>query len=351
MVGVGPLLIFDKSFLHMLNSEELFELSLHFFFVGTPTLIREIISDLKKKPASRHLPEDVVKSLAAKMGTAHGIQPANFRKLAIGNLCGADVPMFGQVPVDPSAPNVRVSRDGRGLLYDSVPEQRMWARWASGDFTTDDEQTATAWRDGLEKVNLRAIGDQWKEFARQHFGSARNLTELIAQVDGILSDPRPDIQLEVLGITLSFLHAPTLIKNLVFKRLLGRPGFLAKELAPYASSIVRLYLTFIGGLARGFIGPRPSHYLDLQYLFYVPFCMVFVSADKFHREMWRATSGINTFVWGEDLKSDLASRVTVRKQMTTKERKVKAKQYGLYPVEVEGSVISDVWRRYMRPKE
>ncbi len=259
--------------------------------------------------------------------------------------------MFGQVPVDPSAPNVSVSRDGTGLLYDSVPEQRMWGRLASGDFTTDDEQISTAWRDGLEKVNLRAVGDKWKEFARHHFGSARNLTELIAQIDTILSDPRPDIQLEVLGITLSFLRAPTLVKNLVFKRLLDRPGFLAKDLASYASSIVRLYLTFIGGLARGFIGPRPSHYIDLQYLFYVPFCMVFVSADKFHREMWRATSGINTFVWGEDFKNDLASRVTVRKQMTTKECEAKAKQYGFYPLEVEGSVISDVWRRYMRPKE
>ncbi len=57
----------------MLNSEEVFELSLHFFLVGTPTLIREIIADLKKKPASRQLPEDVVKSLAVKMGKAHGI--------------------------------------------------------------------------------------------------------------------------------------------------------------------------------------------------------------------------------------------------------------------------------------
>lgn len=348
---VGPLLIFDKSFLQMLNPEEVFELSLHFFLVGTPTLIREIIGDLKKKPDSRRLPEDVVKALAAKMGTAHGIQPADFHKLAIGNLCGADVPMLGQVPVDPSAPNVSVSRDGKGLLYDSVPEQRIWDRWASGDFTTDDEQIATAWRNGLENVDLRAVGDRWKEFARQHFGSARNLAELIMRVDGLLSDPKPDIQLEVLGITLSFLRAPTPVKNPVFKLLLDQPGCLAKDLAPYASSIVRLYLTFVGGLARGFIGPRPSHYIDLQYLFYAPFCMVFVSGDRFHREMWGATSGINTFAWGQDLKNDLASRVTVRKQMTAEERRAKAKEYGFYPFEVEGSVITDVWRRYMRPKE
>lgn len=37
-----------------------------------------------------------------------------------------------------------------------------------------------------------------------------------------------------------------------------------KDLAPYAASVLRLYLTFIGRLGRGFIGPRPSHYVDLQ---------------------------------------------------------------------------------------
>jgi len=34
---LGPLLIFDKSFLRMLNPAEVFELSLRFSPVGTPT--------------------------------------------------------------------------------------------------------------------------------------------------------------------------------------------------------------------------------------------------------------------------------------------------------------------------
>jgi len=121
------MLIFDKSLLQMLNPEEVAELSMYFKFAGTPLLIREIIADLKKKRTDKdRVPEDVVKALASKMCTAHGLQPAYFRKLANLNLrCTLDVPMFGQVPVDASAPNVSVSKDGKGVVYDSTPEQNM----------------------------------------------------------------------------------------------------------------------------------------------------------------------------------------------------------------------------------
>lgn len=335
----------------MLNAVELEELSLHFYLVCTPVLVREIIADLRKDASSGRLPEEVVRTIAAKMCTAHGIQPANFRKLAIGNLCGASVPMIGQVPVDPSAPNVHVSADGKGLLYDSVPEQNMWELWAGGDFSSEDRDVANSWREGLEKVDLRAIGKNWKQFANLRFGGTRNLRELVDRVDGMLADPKPDVQLELMGITLSFLRAPDTVKNIAFRVLLDRPGVLLTQLAPFAASVSRLYLTFVGGLARGFIGPRASHYVDLQYLFYAPFCMAFASADKFHREMWCATSGVNTFVWGQDLKDDLARRAQLRKDMTEEQRKERSEAYGFYPIELEGSPVNELWKTYMSPRE
>jgi hypothetical protein len=114
---------------------------------------------------------------------------------------------------------------------------------------------------------------------------------------------------------------------------------------------LKLYLVFVGGLARGFIGPRASHYIDLQYLFYAPFCMVFVSADRFHRAMWKATAGINTFVWGHDLKAELSKRASIRERTTEEERKAHAEENGFYPIEIPGSIINDLWKTYMRPKQ
>jgi hypothetical protein len=347
---IGPLLIFDKSFVQMLNPEEVFELSIHFKFVGTPVLIREIIADLKKEPSLDRIPRDVVRALSAKMGRAHGIQPANFRKLAIANLCAHEISMIGQVPVDTDAPNVHTTQDGTGLLYDSVPEQRMWDRWASANFTTDDEEIATAWRNGLEKVDLRAVGAKWKDFAAQHFGSTRNLAELVAKVHDLLSNSNREVQRRVLTLTCAFLRAPAPVCKLTSGLLTIGEILTVEEFAPYAASLTKLYLTFVGGLARGFIGPRPSHFIDLQYLFYAPFCMVFVSSDKFHREMWGATSGVNSFVWGPDLKNELGRRIAIRNAMGEEERKANAEKYDFHPMELDHSIINDVWRKYMRPR-
>ena len=187
--------MFDKSFLQMLNSDEVSELSMYFRFVGTPLLAREIISDLKKDQQDRRLPEAVVSILASKMGRAHGLHPANFRKLAIASLCCFfDVPLNGQVPLDTGAPNVFVTDRGRGLLVDSTMEQDMWGRWAHGDFTSDDELSASIWRAGVQRIDLHAVGKKWKEYAYECFGSAKNLQELITLVNGILDAFNSELQ-------------------------------------------------------------------------------------------------------------------------------------------------------------
>jgi hypothetical protein len=343
---LGPLLIFDKSFLQMLNAEEVSELSMYFTFVGTPLLIREIISDLKKEPTDRRLPEQTVRALASKMWSAHGLQPANFRKLCVASLCCImDVPMFGQVPVDADAPNVFVTEDGKGVLYDSTLEQEMWQRWESGDFTTDDAQSATAWREGVQSINLRAVGEHWKEFAKEHFGKARNLPELIILVNSMLDDFDRKVQFRLLVMSMSFLDVS--IPAARWATMLFEAGLMprVKDLCPYAASVLRLYLTFIGGLGRGFIGPRPSHYVDLQYLFYAPFCMGFVSSDKFHREMWPATSGENTFIWGPDLKKELQQRVEMNSKM--KEQEESKHVFPAFPKELQDAPIHILWQKYI----
>ncbi len=344
---MGPLMLLDKSFLQMLNAAEVSELSMYFKFVGTPLLIREIISDLKKEPTDRSLPTQVVSALASKMWTAHGLQPANFRKLVIANLCCFfDVPMIGQVPVDPDAPEVFVTEDGKGLIYDSTLEQEMWKKWANGDFTTDDEQSAAAWRAGVQNINLHAVGKQWKQFAQEHFSTAKNLPELITLVNSMLDAFDEKVQFRLLVLLMAFLDVS--IPAARWATMLFKAGLMprVKDLAPYAASVLRLYLTFIGGLGRGFIGPRPSHYVDLQYLFYAPFCMVFVSSDKFHREMWPSTSGVNTFVWGPDLKKELQQRIQIYSALSEQERR--AHGYPFFPAEIPDSIIHQVWQKYIR---
>jgi hypothetical protein len=224
----------------------------------------------------------------------------------------------------------------------------LWERWANGEFSTDDELTATTWRNGIDQIDLDGLTVLWKEFSWRHFSSAKNQAELISALDEFLRDSAPMVQREILNMTLDLVKASPQDRRVAHALMNIGEMRSVIQFAPYAVSVLRLFLAFVCGLARGFIGPRPTNYIDLQYLYYSPFCMVFVSNDKFHREMWGATSGLHNFVWGKDLKDDLRSR------------RAQAKESAGCGLDQEGaaddsssrsSVITEMWRTHMRAPE
>ena len=61
-------------------------------------------------------------------------------------------------------------------------------------------------------------------------------------------------------------------------------------------------------LAAGLISSdRASNRADIAYLFYLPFCHLFVSGDKLHRRCSPFLTKAQDFVWGPDLKAALTS--------------------------------------------
>lgn len=55
------------------------------------------------------------------------------------------------------------------------------------------------------------------------------------------------------------------------------------ELAPYATYVLRVDLFFYVAMLKGLISSeRPSNKVDMAYLYYLPFCQIFTSADKLH---------------------------------------------------------------------
>jgi hypothetical protein len=123
------------------------------------------------------------------------------------------------------------------------------------------------------------------------------------------------------------------------------------EFAPYAVSVLRLFLAFACGLAKGFVGPRPTNYIDLQYLYYSPFCMVFVSNDKFQRDMWSATSGVHSFVWGQELKDDLRDRIAKRAQPQPAPEGAAVERENAAPARNASSIIAEMRKQYLRQTE
>jgi len=345
---MGPSLTFDKSFLEMIRPEEMDELDLNFSIFVTPTLVSEIIADLKH-PAPREgkLPADIVKALARKMVGGQGIMQVHFRKLALGELNQQKVPLTGQILVDGAASNVLTTADGRGLVYDSLPDLQMWQRWADGDFSKTDELKAQEWRAQIANIDIPGISSYWEDFCGKYLAAAKNVDDVISEIDRQIVDGfSPVEQQNFLWAIFQFLEAP---KEACFmSQTLFSAGLIPqiKAWAPYAASIGRLGTILCCCLSRKFVTSRPTNVIDLQYLFYAPFGSVFVSQDKLHRQLWPATIATGSFVWGLDMKADLKRYLAARQQNSALPEAERKPYYKTFSA--DDSIIARIRQKYMR---
>jgi hypothetical protein len=348
---VGPRIITDKSFIQTLNGDIIDEMTLYFTPTSLPTLISEIIADLKlPRKKDGRIAEVIVQQLAAKMGGAHGAQPPPLRSLVVGDLHGQTPPLNGYtLPVMNGTPGVASNASGTQLLVSQIPQQEMWARWEAGDFSTDDDATATAWRAAIAATDLEAERDRWKPFAEQ-LGNPNSLETAVEAVDRVMADPSRKVQADLINVALTAVRGDMRDKTSASNYFVGLPkGVLLRDYAPFAAHVSRLYLCFAVGLARGFIGTRPSNTIDLQYLLYAPFCRVLVSNDRLFRSLWQAgaVTSEGEFVWGEDFKADLKARNDWRRTLTFEQWQAHHAVHGQWPAPIEGSIVSRLWERHV----
>jgi hypothetical protein len=166
---IGPRVITDKSFIQGLSAPQINELTVYFTTTSLPTLISEIIADLKLPPRKDgRIGEAIVKMLAEKMMGGHGVEPPSLKSLVFCSLHGRGFPMDGlTLPVMNGTPGIKSNASGSQLMVSQIPQQQMRERWFNGDFSTEDDAVATAWRAGIEATDLEADRERWKSFAIQ----------------------------------------------------------------------------------------------------------------------------------------------------------------------------------------
>ena len=349
---MGPILSFDKSFLEMLSPEEVDELDLQFELFMTPILVSEIQADLKHPtPREGRLPEDLVKTLARKLVSNHGWMQMHFRALGLGEInrqLAMPVAMDGQVIVDGAAPNVLRTKDGHGIIYDGRQDWAMWKAWADGNFTEADEIFAAHWREQAAAIDLEGITAEWKEFCDEHMQGVRSIEEVINCVDKLIA--KPDQQLSFLGMVYHFLEAPPAAQ--LVSSVLMAAGRLTdvRSWAPYSTSIARLGMVFCCCLTLRYITWRPTNVLDLQYLFYAPFGMVFVSNDKLHQQLWPAATTAAEFVWGADLKADLKRYVAARRASRDEREAENSHKSYAEAFTSQNSLIAGLHAKFLKPR-
>jgi hypothetical protein len=295
-MSYGPCLIFDKSILQGLNPDEANWLDNFFPTNITPIFFIETLADLEKEVRAGRTAEEVVGSLAYKtpdMGSRPNVHHARIIEAEL--VGGVRIEMDGRPVV---AGGTLQELDGKtGLVFRRAPEEEAFHRWQRREFLDLERTLAKRWRRALSKP-------QWPDW---NFASGRpkSVTEVRSHVDQIIDQ---EDQEQSLRLGAALLNMPAIGQDMVLQRWrkAGRPA--VRAFAPFFAHVYAVDLFFHLAVAAGLVSrDRPSHKIDMAYLYYLPFCNVFTSSDRLHA----LTAPLflrsdQTFVPGMELKADLA---------------------------------------------
>lgn len=345
---MGPILLVDKSTVQGLNPEEIVFLHKHYMVVISSILMRELLSNLAKETTDRQETERRLSALAGKVGMYDSKVVADARSIAASNLFGDHLPMDGRIPM---AGWTRVrSKDGRmGIIFDEPPEKKVLREWKYGQFTLDEKEKAKQIRQIDLEVDLYSIKETISKDL-SHFPKFKSLIELVAWIDQTFL-PLTDQRSHLISASSAVLNPQDVEIVLGNWEKAGNPLF--SEFAPYAYYFYRCNVIYYLGLGQGFISPsrKAKTHLDIQYFYYLPFCMVLSSGDSFFRDMLPHFKRDNQFfLWKDDLKADLIAIKSHWNGMTEEEKKKFRIEFGDYPPDLPGSITAQLWKALMRPR-
>ena len=342
---MGPIALFDKSFLQSLSLDESVWFDHFFLPVVSPLFFVETLADLAKqrKDGSR-TPEDEVRVIADKTPVLSGAPCVHHAQLCIANLLGHEAPDLGQIPVAGGRP-VRGADGKPGVVFQNSPEAEAFARWQRGQFHEVEHGIASNWRAMLSELNLpevaqrmRALGitPQTCRTVREAYGIAAALVH---------SRNEPEHQV---GLLFSFIKVPRHLQGPILHRwsLAGFPPL--ARYASYAAHVLMVEIFFQIALAANLISTeRPSNRADIAYLFYLPFCHVFISGDKLHRLCApEFLSKEQDFVWAPELKGDLG-RINRELLMSSElDRQVGLHKLAPRPPGDQSSLTVALWKKH-----
>ena len=302
-MSAGPILIFDKSILEALSVDEAVWLGRFYRVNMTPLFFIETLADLEKEVRAGRSPEHVVGSLAAKTSVMSVTPNLHHSLLCAGDLDGQCVEMRHCVAMG-GGRSVQHKNGQEGIIFHQSDESKALHRWKCGEFEEVERQYARAWRAALADLDLEGTARHFRPLVR---GADRpkNTADIKRFADGILNDPA--LSERVLGATLQTFGVPYELWPRIYRRWQAASQPTLPVFAPYAAHAMTVDLFFSLAIAAGFIAKeRPSNKADIAYLYYLPFCMVFASMDKLHRETVPLfLRGNQRFIWGADLKAEL----------------------------------------------
>lgn len=304
---MGPILLCDKSFLESLTVNESVWLDNFFLTNIVPTFYVETLADLEKsgkKGKIHRTPEELVEEIAKKTPVMEIAPNVHYHRLLIGDLLGHEVDMSHRPII--SGGEYKVSPDGKiGVSFKQFPESAALERWKKHEFLEIEKEVAKNWRDGLSNISFDNLIAQAKTVVPtdSHFSSMEDIFNFSEQY--VVEKYN-----QLIHVAFKLLDIPEKARREIKKRWYSTRPQPFNKFAPYAAYVLKVNLFFYLCLDKTLIAPshkgKQTNIVDLSYLYYLPFCMAFVSNDSLHKRIAPFFLDDNqVFVSGEELKSDL----------------------------------------------
>ncbi len=330
---MGPILIFDKSALQSFGIDESVWLDNYFLTNITPLFYVETLADLSL-PNPRKPAEKIISELAAK--TPRALPNVHHSRLVLGNLRGIPVETDHGRPIVDQGVTKR-SPDGKiGVHFDEPPEAKALARWHKREYREVEREFAQQWRQTLDVLNFdSAIG-----IVKNIVPQGEKLSSL-GQIKSFIDKFVQDSSKEVLYLALNFLGIDDRHRTAIIDRWEKQSKPALNIFAPYAAYVFSIDLLFYLAASNGIIAKeRTSNKVDLAYLYYLPFCHVFVSGDKLHAQ----TAPLflredQSFITASNFKDGLSKINEYYSQFREEIAEVGVMKYATYPpIEIETSI-------------
>lgn len=343
---MGPFILIDKSIIQGLTYEECIYLSKYYSHIISPILIRELTSMLVKQDQDDESLKKKVSLLAAKshMPFTKLLPPAE--KMAYCNLMGEFIPMDGRIPMEGGKPFI--TKDGDKVIkFDEPVESKMLRNWSQGIFQKSDIQKGKEFREIDSEFNLEQFRKQMSNnlLSLPKFKCLQELFDWIENTHFSQSPPEK-ILWHIADSILNPEHTNQMINRWISN---GRPPI--EKFAPYSSYFYKVMTFYILGIYSELIkgGKKAKTHLDIQYIYYLPFCMVFTSNDK---ELIKIASFFlkknQEIISLKELKNDFNLFKNFFNRLSKKELKDFYLEYGIYPPELENCLTSEIWKNTMR---
>lgn len=337
-MGNGPITIFDKSALEMLSVDEACWLETHYLSNITPLFFIEVLADLQKQVATGRTPENVVGNLAEKT------PPSASPNVHHATICHAEllgqftVVMDGLIILDQGRHVETQSQSG--AFFSASPEMQALSRWQRRDFLHVERQFATVWRQLLSGLNLEELYKQYR-CKQPTFEAVKHEALRLLNRDGWRY---VNLKLALGNLGIHGHEARAIIHRW---KIAGGPPL--RTFAPYTAHVLTVDLFFNIGIGADLISrERASNKVDIAYLYYLPFCMVFVSNDNLHQKTVPCfLRPDQEFVRGTDFKADLAKLNEHYSKLPPEVTERGVMSFADVPPH-SGFLVTKLWDRFMR---